>query len=640
MRRKAKRMLPTITVNMACTVLVLWIVCMYAITSATAENFYVLFFHIGQDFMENAWRGALFSEMQDDSKDMPPGYKEYVLWNAVQRAGPGYIYSYPLMDGHKKILRTESVKIDGISAIYDRERKILAYSGNFFIFPYYYEDGYLRGDSIPKGYAVCVLDRQMDTEAAKSLIEESFGPDKLSASYRFTGVLEDGYFTVQSVEYRLDPRRYGTSESEWIKTKGFDAEMPQGAETVTLYANHVEENIYEKSRSFKYEGEKINDLYEFISQIDPSFEVSHYGSRYSFTDFLYTESMYHYDWAKWDGTAEKMPELEYTLTVAMLASPWRAAIAALKNVYIVTFIIVIAGIFHIRRLLKRNVSEPVAAVNRGISEGWINLHNPGDPAFRYVEMSELLSNYDDTKLQLADCKDAVTRLERTVKYAREAEENRRRMTSNIAHELKTPLAVIHSYAEGLKERIAEDKRDKYLEVILSEVQRMDGMVLEMLELSRLEAGKVRLSREDFSLLKLTASVFERLERAFHAKGIKLNLELGEGCDVNADPVRIEQVIINFAANAVKYTHMNGSIWVRLSKSRGRVILAVENESEPLPQEVLYKVWDTFYRADESRTGSGTGLGLAIAKSIIDLHGGKCMARNTKRGVEFSFTLEE
>src|SRR5699024_1481940 len=97
----------------------------------------------------------------------------------------------------------------------------------------------------------------------------------------------------------------------------------------------------------------------------------------------------------------------------------------------------------------------------------------------------------------------ITRLNTALEYAKKAEENRRQMTSNIAHELKTPLAVIHSYAEGLKEHAAEEKRDKYIDVILAEAERTDGMVLEMLDLSRPEAGKVKVSRDDCSIIDLT-----------------------------------------------------------------------------------------------------------------------------------------
>jgi signal transduction histidine kinase len=213
------------------------------------------------------------------------------------------------------------------------------------------------------------------------------------------------------------------------------------------------------------------------------------------------------------------------------------------------------------------------------------------------------------------------------------------MTSNIAHELKTPLAVIHSYAEGLKERIAEDKREKYLDVIVSESERMDAMVLEMLDLSRLEAGKVKLFRDDFSLPALARSVFDKLEMAATAKNLCIKFDFPDACVITADEARISQVIENFATNAVKYTPVNGNILVRIDARRPGAAFAVENDSEPLSAEALNKVWDTFYRADEARGGGGgTGLGLAIAKSIIDLHSGKCSVRNTKTGVEFSFTI--
>ena len=212
------------------------------------------------------------------------------------------------------------------------------------------------------------------------------------------------------------------------------------------------------------------------------------------------------------------------------------------------------------------------------------------------------------------------------------------MTSHIAHELKTPLAVVHSYAEGLKEHIAEDKRDKYVDVILSETERIDAMVLEMLDLSRLEAGKVKLARDTFSLAELARSIFDKLERAAEAKELQLTFAFPEDSTVTADEGRIAQVVENFATNAVKYTPVGGKITVFIRRRWNKTTFAVENECEPLPEEALSKVWDTFYRADEARSGGGTGLGLAIAKSIIELHGGKCEAHNSRNGVYFAFTI--
>ena len=243
-------------------------------------------------------------------------------------------------------------------------------------------------------------------------------------------------------------------------------------------------------------------------------------------------------------------------------------------------------------------------------------------------------NIDTIRMQ----KNEITRLNTALEYARKAEENRRQMTSNIAHELKTPLAVIHSYAEGLKEHAAEGKRDKYIDVILAEAERTDGMVLEMLDLSRLEAGKVKLTRDDFSMIALTQSIFEKLEMAMQVKNLQLEFSFPDDFIVTADESRIAQVIENFATNAIKYTSAGGHVKVEIRTGREKTTFAIENESAPLPDEVLNKVWDTFYRAGESRSGGGTGLGLAIAKSIIELHGGKCSVQNTETGVEFSFTI--
>ena len=164
------------------------------------------------------------------------------------------------------------------------------------------------------------------------------------------------------------------------------------------------------------------------------------------------------------------------------------------------------------------------------------------------------------------------------------------------------------------------------------------MVLEMLDLSRLEAGKVKLSRDDFSLIALTRSIFEKLEMAAQAKDLQIDFNFPDDFTITADESRIAQVVENFATNAIKYAPTGGHISVTIQTDHSSTSFHIENDSEPLSSEALSKVWDTFYRTDEARSGGGTGLGLAIAKSIVDLHGGKCSVRNTKSGVEFGFTI--
>ena len=283
------------------------------------------------------------------------------------------------------------------------------------------------------------------------------------------------------------------------------------------------------------------------------------------------------------------------------------------------------------------------AVNDSIENEFKDIYRPEDFSPGWQESAALIQNYSLTQDKLRMRQNEINRLNTALEYAKDAEQNRRQMTSNVAHELKTPLAVIHSYAEGLKEHIAEDKRDKYIDVILSETEHLDDMVLELLDLSRLEAGKVKLSLDSVSLPDLTRSVFERLERAAQAKELNIAFDLPEACTIQADEARIKQVIENFASNAVKYTPVGGSIRVTVTKQEYRTrpaatTFAIENDSSSLSDEALNKVWETFYRTDDARSGGGTGLGLAIAKNIVELHGGTCAVRNTETGVEFKFTI--
>ena len=641
-KQREKRTLPVLTLQIAIVILVLWLASMYAITSVTAESLYVTFWDMGENFMETVCAMSNYHNQLDGKTkaSTPPGYVDYVLWQASRYWIVGNNYGRLNGANHPQLLYSDGITVDTAISVFDGDRNIVVCPGNFFTFEYFYNEDDVKNslDQSPDGYAVCVLDRQMHPDTARFWLEQtalsSIRYDALY--YRITGVLEDGYFTARELACFLKPD-YGGELTGWLILPDPWNEIPEDAETVTLYTASIYAQEYEESRPFKYNGQKAGSLSEFMSDVGPNVETWQ-NIQYDFTDYVYTRTMYYFGGVAWDDTVDNSPELEYRLTVAMLASPWRSAISALRYVYIVTFLIVIIGILTLRSALKRNIAVPLTAVNKGITEGWTHLYSPDDTPSKYAEPAELIDHYKETQERLSQNKDAIARLERAVDYAREAEENRRQLTSNIAHELKTPLAVIHSYAEGLSERIAEDKRDTYLGVIMSETDRMNDMVMEMLDLSRLEAGKVKLVREDFPLADMAASVFGRLERAIEAKNLKLTIDHTEDSTVNADPSRIEQVITNFAVNAVKYTPVGGNIRVRTTKPRNSVTFSVENDSQALSREALSKVWETFYSADESRSGSGTGLGLAIAKSVIELHGGSCYARNTKTGVEFSFTL--
>lgn len=233
-------------------------------------------------------------------------------------------------------------------------------------------------------------------------------------------------------------------------------------------------------------------------------------------------------------------------------------------------------------------------------------------------------------------KDEIYRQQQALRYAEDAEKSRREMTSAIAHELKTPIAVLSSYAEALQESIDAEKQNRYLGVIREETGKMDRMVLELLDLSRLEAGKYKLQRENFDLSELVREIIEPLKPQIEEKKLVLDYQVGEVL-VNADRYRFGQVVENFMTNAIRHTPEGGKIVLRIGKNRET--FSVENQGAQLTQEQLKKVWDTFWQGDASRNQKGTGLGLSIVKTIVQLHGGSVKTENTPSGVKFTANLQ-
>lgn len=382
---------------------------------------------------------------------------------------------------------------------------------------------------------------------------------------------------------------------------------------VTVRPTQLNGYYYNPGSAFRFDGQTYESPTELLGQdIESGFQPLSAAIRHTFT----------YP----GGTGE----------VVVWCNPLKYAVLRLIPTYLVSLLLIGICLVLLRRRLRRKLTEPMEVICIDLENNQSQISEyPHSP---FGELQTLTDQVNNAQRARHEARTEVNRLNAALDYARNAEENRRRMTSAIAHELKTPLAVIHSYAEGLQTGIAREKTDKYLSVILEETEQMDALVLQMLELSRLEAGKVRLQTEGFSLETMTQSIFEKLSLALEAKQLQLSLRFGSDTAVTADPLRIQQVITNFATNAIKYTPQGGNIWVHAFCDRGQAHFRIANDCTPLSQEQLDRIWDSFYRADDARSGDGTGLGLAIAKNIITLHGGSCSAEKTKTGVEFRFQI--
>lgn len=317
-------------------------------------------------------------------------------------------------------------------------------------------------------------------------------------------------------------------------------------------------------------------------------------------------------------------------TQILRCAPLRSAMIQLIPVYIVSLAAVLLTFWLVRRCYSKSILE---ALNCGDGRGAERMWG----SHGWQELARLEEKYEEAAGLLQKQTPELRRMEAALRYAGDAEKNRRKLVSDMTHELKTPLAVIHSYAEGLSMGIAAEKQETYLKVIMEEAEKMDKMVLSMLDLSRLEAGRVHLNWETVCLMDMAKEVFEKLKPFYEEKNLTVHF-LGETFDVLADRNRMEQLITNLATNAVKYCTPAGSILVKVHQLEDQTWFSMENDCYRLPQKALDQIWDSFFREDSARGTKGTGLGLAIVKSIVELHNGSCRAVNTDSGLELQITL--
>jgi two-component system phosphate regulon sensor histidine kinase PhoR len=225
---------------------------------------------------------------------------------------------------------------------------------------------------------------------------------------------------------------------------------------------------------------------------------------------------------------------------------------------------------------------------------------------------------------------------------RQLEKVRRDFISNISHELRTPLASLKALTETLQEGALEDPpaARKFLLRMETEVDALSQMVSELLELSRIESGRVPIKLIPTHPDEILTSVIERMHLQAERAGVRVRLD----CPIDlpmilSDPVRLEQVVVNLFHNAIKFTPQDGTITLKAEQQNGSVLFSVSDTGIGIPAADLPRIFERFYKVDRARSGGGTGLGLAIARHIVQAHGGKIWAESREGvGSTFSFSI--
>lgn len=296
-----------------------------------------------------------------------------------------------------------------------------------------------------------------------------------------------------------------------------------------------------------------------------------------------------------------------------------STILSKEKVYIFAFIILIMISWCLSTLIAYPISKIQLSATK-IAEGEF------DEEIKVKSKDEIGNLADSINAMRLQLKHTIKQLNDEIQHVKELEGLRKDFINQFTHEMKTPLGIINGYSELIEEAENDEEKQKYLDIINRETTRINELIQAMLSLSRLEAGKVELSKEKIDLEDMMTEIVDEYEVLLMKKKVKVEIEVKENY-IEADKKQIITVIRNFMSNAIKHVHEEGRIKITIDQG-----VSVYNEGENIKKERIESLWYTFVTHDQG----GSGLGLAICRSILELHGFDYGVRNMNEGVEFYF----
>lgn len=297
--------------------------------------------------------------------------------------------------------------------------------------------------------------------------------------------------------------------------------------------------------------------------------------------------------------------------------------------------------------VARRMTRPILELSH-ISEQMVNLDFEAKYKGRANNEIDLLGeniNKLSASLErsISELKTANNELKKDIERKEAIDEMRKEFLANVSHELKTPIALIQGYAEGLKEGVNDDpeSRSFYCEVIMDEASKMNQMVQKLLTLNQLEFGNDVVSMERFDVTALIRNYLQSADILTKQNEIQVFMEDYDPVYVWADEYKTEEVFTNYFSNAVNHCEGERKIVISLTPEKGKVRVGVFNTGAPIPQEALPHLWEKFYKVDKARTREygGSGVGLSIVKAIMESMNQAYGVENRPDGVLFWFELE-
>ncbi len=454
--------------------------------------------------------------------------------------------------------------------------------------------------------------------------------------------------------------------------------------------------LYSKTKSLKSVYEKINDFYNNSQSIDLESQLEKIAINNNFDILIkndqniniYTSNK---DFFSTLGQMNEMAKRIYTNTSKIIEENDRYTIMRMQDTKNGITYILLSAVLDNGYLLYIRIPITVIEESVKISNHFLYLmagltilisavivsyvsRKFGDPISELNDIAKKMSNLDfSKKYRITDADDEINnlgksinamsdKLEKTIKQLRETnielekdieekskiDEMRKSFISDVSHELKTPIALIQGYSEGLVENVNSDEESKkfYAEVILDETNKMDRLVKQLLELMKLEYGKREFQDKKFNIVELEKEVVRKSQVMLNEKQVKIQIENVDEINVFADDFYIEQVISNYLTNAIKNVQeINGEKYIKITNEvnldSNKVMIKVFNTGNCIDEENITRIWNRFYKIDEARNREegGTGIGLSFVKAIMSNYGNMYGVVNKENGVEFYIELD-
>lgn len=341
----------------------------------------------------------------------------------------------------------------------------------------------------------------------------------------------------------------------------------------------------------------------------------------------------------------------YVLYIRMPISPIEESVKISNTVLLMIggITLVVAGI--IASFISRKFTNPILQLNDIANKmsklDFSKKYRITDTEDEINELGRSINTMSD-KLEatIKELQKNNIELEKDIEEKSKIDEMRKQFISDVSHELKTPIALIQGYAEGLIENVNSDEESRkfYAEVILDETNKMDKLVKQLLELMKLEYGKREFDNEKFNINELINEVLRKCSVMINEKNIKVYFENKEPIYVYADEFYMDQIITNYLTNAIKHAEeveKETKIEIKVEKVSNKIRVSVFNTGENIPEEDLQRIWGRFYKLDSSRNrqDGGSGIGLALVKAIMNNYQNEYGVENKKNGVEFYFDMD-